>query len=244
MSLVYLISDYQQGSFKIGLLRSKWLNALGKPEIIDITHDIHLNNTIEAAFVEKQIQYPENLNIITVLKIGEQKESIVYQHSDRLYILPNNGLIGMLFEKFDPSRAYLIDSRNETDAARLYLENKLDRLEKAGQRLHIRSLKKVQFTSNIAVAEMVYFDKHGNCYFNITKDQFSEFVGDKKFQIKVQHQVNFFFDEIKESVNDVEPGLSLLRFSNSGYLKLQINMGDAKKLFRVKEDTKIIIETK
>ncbi len=244
MSLVYLISDFQEGSFKIGLLRSKWLNALPKPDIIDITHDIHLNNTIEAAFVEKQIQYPENQNIITVVKVGEQKTSIVYQHSDRLYILPNNGLIGLIFEDFNPSNAYIIESEQETLAANWFLENKLEKLNKAGQNLIRRYSKQAQFTGNIAIAEVVYTDKHGNCYFNLKSEQFADFVNNRPFTAKIQHYIGFVFDQISESVNDVDQGESVLRFSKSGYLKIQINQGNAKQLFRIKEDTKIIIEVK
>lgn len=226
------------------MLRSKWINALSKPEIIDITHDIHLNNTIEAAFVEKQIQYPENVNVITLIKVGEQKSSIVYQHSDRLYILPNNGLISMLFDQPNISEAYIIDSSNETEAAHLYLNNQLNKLEKAGSRLVLRYPKQVQFTGQICVTEVIYADKHGNCYFNLKQEQFRDFVAGKAFTAKIQHYVGFNFEAIQEHVSDVNPGDPVLRFSSSGYLKLQINQGNAKQLFRIKEDTKIIIEIK
>lgn len=242
MSLVYLISDFQEGSYKIGLLKSEWLIALRKPEIIDITHNIRLNNIIEAGFVEDQIQYPANQNIITLIKVGESHESIVYQHSDRLYILPNNGLIGILFDKFDPNAAYMVESPLETQAAMAFLENRLDKLPKAGNRLNIRYPKQLSATHNILVGEMIYSDRHGNCYFNLKRPVVEQFIGEKKFRIKIQHYISPIAEKISQSVNDADPGYPVARFSRSGYLKVQINLGNAKQLFRIKEETKIIIE--
>ncbi|MCC6818300.1 MAG: SAM-dependent chlorinase/fluorinase [Bacteroidia bacterium] len=242
MALVYLISDFQESSYKIGLLKSEWLLALKRPDIVDITHNISLNNMIEAAFIADQIQFPEYQNIITVFKIGENHESIVYQHFDRLYILPNNGLIGLLFDKIDTNSVYLIDSSLETQAALAFLENRLDKLPKAGQKLALRYPKQLNFTSNLLIGEVVFSDKHGNCYFNLKKNQFEEFVRNRQFQIKIQHFASPLADKISQSVYDVEQGYPVVRFSRSGYLKLQLNHGNAKKLFRIKEDTKIIIE--
>jgi S-adenosylmethionine hydrolase len=94
----------------------------------------------------------------------------------------------------------------------------------------------------MATAECIYADRLGNCYFNIRKDQFEAFTGTRLFHIRIQHYLGVEFKKLVEIIRDANPGEAIFRFSKSGYLMLQIHQGNAKQLFRIKDDTKIIIE--
>jgi len=243
LSIVFLISDFQSDSYKIGLLKQSILSKHNNIDIVDITHNIRLNNTIEAAFVSKQLQLSDNQRDIVIIRVGKPARLIVYQHLLNLYILPDNGLLTMLFEQPDFKQVYSIPNNQETQAMQLFLEGRLNTLETAGSSMQISYNKQLNIHQDFILSEVLFSDKNGNCYFNLKRELFNEFVQGKKYNIRIQHYTGQVFSEISNSVNDVNPGDALLTFSHSGYLKLQINLGNAKQLFRIKDDTKIIIET-
>ena len=225
------------------MLKHAILSSHKDVHIIDITHDIRLNNTIEASFVSNQLQLSGNQNDITIIRVGKSRRMIVYQHLLNLYILPDNGLLTMLFSQPDFSRVYALPNGQECEAITLFREGRLQELQAAGQSLAISYNKQLNIGNDLMIAEVIFSDRHGNCYFNLTKPVFEDFVKDKKYSMKVQHYSGQVFSGISQSVNDVDPGEALVSFSRSGYLKLQINLGNARQLFRIKDDTKIILET-
>lgn len=242
MSFILLISDFQSDSYKTGILKTELRNALNGIEIIDITHQIRLNNTIEAAFVCKQIQVNESQNNIVLVKVGYCKEILLYPHLQNLYIFPNNGLLSMVFEGHKPSDVRILPAGELVEAIQAFNENRLDSLPLAGSNQIVRYARSAQIGSDMAIAECLFTDGHGNCYFNINREQFMAFTAGKRYQIRIQHYTGQVFTTISDQVNDVDPGEALFRFSSSAYLKLQINLGNARQLFRIKDDTKIIIE--
>jgi S-adenosylmethionine hydrolase len=247
LSIVFLISDFQSDSYKIGLLKHSILAKNKDIDIIDITHNIRLNNTIEAAFVAKQLQLSENQSGIVVMNVGKPARLIVYQHLLNLYILlyilPDNGLLTMLFDQPDLSQVYQAETGSAADVIALWKRSGLSELKKAGNSLRISYNKQVNIQGNYLISEVLFSDRHGNCYFNLTKDVFDGFVKGKPFSFRIQHYTGQIFDRVGHSVTDVNPGEALITFSRNGFLKLQINLGNAKQLFRIKDDTKIILET-
>ena len=242
LSLVYLISDFQNGSFKTGLMKSVWMNALPSVSVIDITHEVRLNNLIEAAFIAQQLETHPSEKQAVHIKVGNTRESVVYAKKNLLYILPNNGLIGMLSDSVQSDNVYLCASGAEPQAFELFLNNRLQELQRADERLQIRYARQANFHTDMATAECIYADRLGNCYFNIRKDQFEAFTSSRIFHIRIQHYLGVEFKKLVESIRDANPGEAIFRFSKSGYLMLQIHQGNAKQLFRIKDDTKIIIE--
>jgi S-adenosylmethionine hydrolase len=108
LAFILLISDFQDGSYKTGLLKRELHSKLKDIEIIDISHQIKLNNTIEAAFICKQIQFNDEHKNIILCKVGSHKETIVYQQLNNLYIFPNNGLLGMVIENLSNQDVYIL----------------------------------------------------------------------------------------------------------------------------------------
>ncbi|MFM6983544.1 MAG: SAM-dependent chlorinase/fluorinase [Chitinophagaceae bacterium] len=244
LTSVYLISDFQNGSYKIGLLKSAWMRLNPSVNIIDISNDIRLNNIIEAAFISDQLQLDKSKKEIVLIKVGYTRESVVYQRENTLYIMPNNGLIGMLPGGVDSSKAYLCMAEDENKVLNLFLNDRINELTPAGDRLEIRYQRQANIQSDIATAECIYTDHVGNCFFNIRKEQFEQFISSRNFLIRIQHIPGVEFKRINQSILEADQSEAIVRFSKSGYLKLQIRQGNAKQLFRIKEDTKIIIELK
>ena len=83
---------------------------------------------------------------------------------------------------------------------------------------------------------------HGNCYFNLDKETFSRFVGYNSYNIKVQHYNSNLKGLIYSNIQEIPEGEAGVCFIESGYIKLVVNMGNAQKLFRIKENSQLIIE--
>lgn len=211
---------------------------------VDISHDIRLNNIIEAAFMVDQLMLNQNDKQVVLIKVGNTRDSIVYQQGNILYIMPNNGLIGMLPGGFNVNNAYLCQSSEEANVIALFESNKLNELSLAGDKMEIRYQRQANFHSDVATAECIYTDHLGNCFFNLKKEQFEQFTANRNFLIRIQHIPGVEFKQIASSIIDAYQSEAIVRFSKSGYLKLQIKQGNAKQLFRIKDDTKIIIELK
>ncbi len=242
LSAILLISDFQNDSYKIGILKSEIYDQYNDALIVDITHSIRLNSSIEAAFVFKQLpENPKGGNIYLCM-VGFKKDWVAYVHQKNLYIFPNNGIIGMVFETLNQDEVYMLPSSDWLKCIEAFKKNKLNSFNKASVHLSLSYNKSLQSNGDMAFADCIFIDPHGNCFFNITETQFYEFIGNANFKIRLPHFVGVSFSRIGKNVSDAIAGSEIFTFNRNGYLCFQVNMGSAKKLFRIKDDTKIIIE--
>ena len=131
--LILFISDLQKDSYKIGILKSEIYTQFPEDVIIDITHSIRLNNTIEAAFICKQLpENPKGGNIYLNL-VGSKKNLVAYVHQENLYIFPNNGLIGMVLETLNQDEVYMVPSSGYLNCIEAFKKNKMNVCWKFGQ---------------------------------------------------------------------------------------------------------------
>ena len=85
MSAILLISDLQNDSYKIGILKSEIYAQYPDAIVVDITHSVKLNSIIEAAFVFKQLpENPKGGNIYLCM-VGFKKDWVAYVHQKNLY---------------------------------------------------------------------------------------------------------------------------------------------------------------
>lgn len=241
MAIIQLISDFQAGSYKIGLLHSELLQTLKDVDIVDISHDVKLQNIVEASFILKHLQSTDNQTKIVLVNIGLTQRKIIYQHHNNWFILPDNGLISLLFEIKKDDQVYGVQNDDLIEAIRSLLENKTKHLTKVNDYI-LKTQKKPMVHENMIVCERIFTDKLGNCYFNLSKEVFEDFFEPGRFNAKIQFVRDTNFYKISRQYNDVNPGDSLLMFSKIGFLKLAINQGSAAQLFRIKENTQIIIQ--
>ena len=169
MAIIQLISDFQTGSYKIGLLHSKLLQTLKDVAIVDISHDVKLQNIIEASFIMKHLQSFDNQPTIVLVNIGLTQRKIIYQHNMNWYILPDNGLISLTFDIKKTDHVYAVKNDEIFDAIRLIADNKTDQFTAINDYV-LKTQKKPMFHENMIVCERIFTDKLGNCFFNLTKD--------------------------------------------------------------------------
>lgn len=239
---VFLISDYQQDAFQPGLLKTALYGISEQMIITDITHSIKLSNILEASFVAKQFTPVKGHKNILFVRVGAEKTTILYRHEETLYILPNNGLLTLLFPEFKASGILCTDTERVMEHVQKFIHGADILKSDSEAEIVKRYLKPLQTGGGLIQAECIFTDGTGNCYFAITEHQFKELTGDRPYSIRIQHYTGQRFNRIRNHISDVNPGEALFRFAKSGYLKLQINLGNASQLFRIRADTKIIIE--
>lgn len=209
--------------------------------IIDFFHHIRLNNINEAAFIAKKIKNTDNQKHIIVIKVGNAKQCVVYQHLTNYYVLPDNGLLSLIVDSIDSEKVFSYSIEDEDKAFNYIINNQLNLLKKAQNYVSLFS-RKPFINGNIITAEVIHIDFHGNCYFNIDEITLKDFISNKSFNIKVQNHIGIITQKISLNVFEISDGNPGVLFSKNGYLKLIIKMGSAMKLLRIKENTKIIIE--
>ncbi len=239
MAFIQLISDFQTGAYKIGVLKQHLLNAFENIAIIDINHDIRLNNINEAAFIAKQLPKTDKTLTITYIQVGYAHRLIIYQQNLHWYILPDNGLLSLIFDINDLNNLYTLNNNSEIEAIDAILNQ--GKLLPSGA-IVLKSLKKPVIEENRVICERIYTNKLGNCYFNLQKNEFENVFSQIPFSARIQFVPSITFSKISGHLKNEEQGSALLTFSKSGYLKLAIKDGNAAQLFRIKEDTKLIID--
>jgi len=239
---IFLISDFQDQSFQIGLLKAALLRSIPNSQFIDVTHAVKLNNTIEAAFISRSLleELPEQS--ICVMAVGQTNTWVAYPYLTSLILCPNNGLLSMTLPDLNHRQAVLFNQSKLEQVLAQWMNNKTIEHDLPLDQLEIRYNKKPQFNEQICIAECAFIDGNGNCYFNIKRDELNDFLKQRPFSIKIQHYNGQLFTKIHKQVNDVVSGDALFRFDHLGHLLFQVNQGSAKQLFRIKDDTKIIIE--
>lgn len=239
MAFIQLISDFQTGAYKIGVLKQNILNTFENIDIIDINHDIRLNNINEAAFIAKQLPKANKVLTITYIQVGYAHRLIIYQQNMHWYVLPDNGLLSLIFEINDLNNIYTLNNNNEIEAFEAILNQK--NLISSGA-IVLKNLKKPVIEAQRIICERIYTNKLGNCYFNLQQNEFEQIFKQHPFTARIQFVPSITFNKLSGNIKNEEQGSALLSFSKTGYLKLAIKNGSAAQLFRIKEDTKIIID--
>jgi len=239
LAFIQLISDFQTGAYKIGIMKQALLNTLENIDIIDINHDIRLNNINEAAFISKQLLTVDKTLTITCIQVGMAHRLIIYQQNLHWYILPDNGILSLMFDINDLSNLYSFNNNNQIQAIQAILNQ--DTIPKSGA-IILKSLKKPMIDEKRIICERIYTNKLGNCYFNLQKEEFEAVFGNFSFNARIQFVPSVNFSKINLNIFEQDQGGATLTFSKKGFLKLAIYNGNAAQLFRIKEDTKLIID--
>jgi S-adenosylmethionine hydrolase len=237
----FLISDFNSSAYQIGLLKHEILNIDANAHIIDFFHHIRLNNINEAAFIAKKIETADNQKHIIIVNVGNTQQWIVYQHLTNFYILPDNGLITLILENINISNVYTFPKIGIKSAIAFCINNQLNQLKLSKDFVSLFQ-RKPFIEGNVLIAEVIHIDFHGNCYFNIDKTNISEFLQNSNYQIRLQHFQGVIAYKINSHISEIPDGSQGVLFSKNGYLKLVFKMGNAMKLLRIKDNTKIIIE--
>ena len=246
MAILTLTSDWGTKDYYVSAVKGKILSLLPEITIVDITHEIEPFNSIEAAYIIKNAykNFPDG----TIHLIGmNTEESMDHPHTvifydNHYFIGADDGIFSAIFEK-KPEKIVemniLQDTENFTFSSR-------DRFVKAavhlleGKPIEELGTVKTGLTEKLLFEPVInkdsisgivmYIDRYGNLFTNISKKLFEEVVGKKKFTISLRSSS---VDKISSSYGDVNEGEIVALFSSNGMLEIAMNKGTAASLLGV-----------
>lgn len=257
MPIVTITTDLGYRDPYLAIVKASLLQEVANVQILDLSCDIKDNNISDAAFILKNSVkfFPEGSIHLVGVKfiIGNNAISsntgidntryLVTKFKNQFIICPDNGLITLLDESFN-EKVYQVYFENSSQH-NFFLKDVFVAVAaqiSAGKALHEIGVetadyyKAFQFSSFTNPGNLkgksIYIDDFGNIIINITKEQFYEALGDRKFSIVLPGSR---ISKISETYDDVKVGDALAMFNGFGYLEIALNGKSAYKMLYPRE---------
>ena len=253
--IITLTTDYGIKDYYVALLKASLLNQLPSAQIIDISHHIPPHDIVKAAYMLKNSyhHFPENsIHLLCVNNLPQSESSIlITKHKNQYFILPNNGLLSLLFEQIEEgiysvpkitTHAGNLRSIYATIARHISEGGALvdigQRIEHIEQRI---TLKPVITASQIR-GSVIHIDHYENVIVNISKALFDEVGHGRSFELFFKRHDPIC--KISQYYNEVAIGEVLCLFNEAKQLEIAISMGKAASLLGLNIDDTIQIDFK
>jgi S-adenosylmethionine hydrolase len=241
MAVYTLTSDLGSSGHYPAICKAAILRADPQANIVDITHDIPLHDLLRATYAMQHAcpVFPEGtVHICTIGGGGSQDRILVCHTQQQWYILPDNGLITLLFREVN-FPVYTIQHHNKnsftfpdlcTKACHAILQmdfaqEGISSAETYMVRMHILPV----YTNETLRGSILYIDRYGNAVTNITRDTFQQAVQNHHFRINFSRFSPV--DCLHNHYHDVPYGEVCCLFNSAGYLEIAVNCGSAAEMF-------------
>ncbi|MDO4763092.1 MAG: SAM-dependent chlorinase/fluorinase [Flavobacteriaceae bacterium] len=255
MSIITLTSDFGSIDHRVASIKGCISSLqIGIP-MIDITHDIEPHNLHQTAYILKNAYHHFPLGSIHIVAVDSQyhkeRKFLVCKTQGHTFIMPDNGLLGLIFQGIKPEKVYEITLNNRFDdvvnftAVELFAPVAVH-LYKGGIPeiigREITDIKEYIFTNPIfkeaekmLIGEIIYIDHFGNVVSNIKKDTFDKyFSAFERFTIKIR---GYKLNKIVNKITDIIPkwedemeyqGKAAALFNESDLLEIAIYRANKK----------------
>ncbi|RZJ30299.1 MAG: hypothetical protein EOO48_05320 [Flavobacterium sp.] len=247
MSIITLTTDYGFKDHFVGALKGKILTEYSDATIIDISHDIDPFNTAEASYIvgAAYVSFPKGtVHLIGVdAELNKENRHIAMQWNDHYFICADNGILGMLMQKFIPQKMVAINIHDRFPAEFTDLDvfvkvachlAKGGLLNVVGKEItEIKQPTELQpviaSNKNSIKGYVIYIDHFGNAVTNISRKMFSETAKGRNYEIVMSRSnIKKVFDKYsdiaaatKNTVKHYE-GEKLAIFNEAGFLEIAI----------------------
>ncbi|RMG79769.1 MAG: hypothetical protein D6707_07580 [Bacteroidetes bacterium] len=257
MGIITFTSDLGNKDFYVSAVKGKILSLNPDAQIIDISHEIEKFNIIEAAFNVKNIikDFPEKtVHIISVLpEATETSPHLICEYKKQYFIASDNGIFSLIFESnpdkiIEPVITY--DSDSTTFPTKDIFAKIAAHLSKGGKPEDLGGIRDSYlerttflpvYSENFIQGTVIYIDSYGNLFTNITQRLFEDVRNKRRFTILIRGK-EYRISSISKSYNDVPSGEIVALFSDTGYLEIANNLGNASNLLGLQKNDTIRIE--
>lgn len=243
--IVTLLTDFGTADYFVGAMKGAVLAVNPEAQLVDITHEIPPHDVDAGAFtlLAAFSTFPAGTIHIGVVDpgVGSARRAIVVDGGGHLFVGPDNGLFGLIFERLPDSRVFHATARelfrpnpSSTFHGRdLFapLAGALSRgLEPEAVGERIADFQRLPFKSpkrsddETLEASIIHIDRFGNCITNITPGDLSnEDIRSGARVIVGGREIARFFSFFAES-DDGEP---FAIWGSAGLLELAVNRDSA-----------------
>lgn len=248
---IALLTDFGHKDGFVGTVKGVIKSINPSVDIIDISHEISSFNITEGALILKaSFKYFPHGTIFTVVidpGVGTDRKPIIIKTANYFFVAPDNGILSPVLEEEEPEKIILIKDNqfmlradNNTFHGRdifapvsAYLSKGID-INQFGNELN--SYTKLEFPKsrkykNKIEGEILFFDRFGNGITNIKN--IKNFKEGYIKNIPIKKLINTFLEGEKESLNLIK--------GSFGFYEIIVPLGNARKMFNLKEGDKVVI---
>ena len=242
--VVTLTTDFGNSDGYVGTMKGVLLRVFPEVRIIDITHQIAPQDTLEASLV-LQNAYPYfpvgTIHVVVVDPgVGTDRRQVLLRAGDYYFVGPDNGTFTRILESernvdiFEITNPRLMlanvsqtfHGRDIFAPAAAYLARGVAP-EEFGARIEdpvTASIPVPRIYSDQIGGEVIYVDSFGNIVTNITKSQFESAAAGREVEISINGKS---IESLQTSYLDGEQGRTLALFGSSGLLEIAVAGGRA-----------------
>lgn len=273
MQIITLTTDYGLRDPYAAKLKGVLLSACPNAQIVDISHQINPYDIVEAAYFMGNAApgFPQGSIHICMVKgdrAGMDLPFVAFQQNKQSYILPDNGLVSLLFPKFKGKIVRLgLDheplSIQEDGSAALHNGQAIksqsstrhiiaQAVRKLGLGYDIRHLGPFVEDAYLVTAphpvlhpdgiraSILHIDRFDNVILNVDRQLIDQIAKGRRVKILCPNAEPII--GIVEHYHDVPPEQLLARYTDEGRVEVAINMGRAAQLFGLGPDQLVILE--
>jgi S-adenosylmethionine hydrolase len=256
--IVTLISDFGLQGEYAGAVKGAILNVNPRCQVVDITHQIPAQDTLQASFVLKNTYpyFPAGTVHLVVVDpgVGTQRKPVALKIAGHFFVGPDNGVFSFILsegknEGYEITRRKLFLSpvsstfhgRDIFGPVAGHLSLGMDP-RRLGPRLEEWVRLKgsdPEVKGKQLVGRVLFADAFGNLVTNISRREFESWIGGQPLQIKGK---GWRLDHLQETYQDVQPGRPLALFGSAGLLEIAVNGGNAQLTLGLKPGDSISIK--
>lgn len=230
--IVTLTTDWHRDDFYAGLLLGHLLRIAPNARIIPISQHITHHNSIHAAFVLRLAYTGFAPGTVHLCMVGSEncktRRMLVFELDGHWFVLPDNGMVGMLSKVSPPPpRAFAMSNGSfgalqaATEAIAAINVNRLEEYPVVHD-FKIQTGSEAAFTEHSITGKIVYIDSYGNAITNISRQLFEMVGRNRTFEIPIIPGIKI--EQIVQSYHEIEAGDLLALFNSAGLLEIAINM--------------------
>lgn len=256
-SLLTLTTDFGTRDAYVAAMKGVILGTAPGTQLIDISHDIHPQDVMEAAFVLRGAVpfYPAGTIHLVVVDpgVGTPRRPVALRKDDQWFVGPDNGLFALVLNGEPPDEAVVLDRpaywRTPTPSSTFHGRDIFAPVAAhlaAGASLHevgtsITDLKRLHWALPIIDSEgmrgwVVHIDRFGNGITNIPREAFERNQNERSLKCLIGSTI---LKQVHHTYADVAEGEPLLLFGSSGMLEIAINGGNASDLLGIRKGASV-----
>ncbi len=250
---IVLLTDFGTKDAYAASMKGVILNLFPQAQIVDLTHEIRPQNLTQAAFLLNMAYpyFPPSSIFVSVVDpgVGSERLIIAAKTSHGIFLAPDNGLLTLILEKEKPgelrsvtNRRFFLPKVSSTFHGRdcfaptaAWLAKKPALFSELGPRIgHFNrlTLPSPRITRGKVRGQILYFDRFGNAFTNITRSFLNSTGLRGRTGVRVKGKS---LGPLQKSYFEVPKGKAVAVFSSTDILEIAVNHGSAEKKLGLKE---------
>ena len=262
--VITLTTDFGTSDAYVGVMKGVILGINPNVKIVDITHAVPPQDIHEAALLIHSAHryFPKGTIHVIVVDpgVGSDRQAIVCQTSDAVFVCPDNGILTYLLREIENrgeklknvvaihNRDYHLPEVSNTFhgrdifapvAAHLSLGVPLTNIGLPVENLVQLPIPILEVSNDKLVGQIVKIDSFGNAITNISENALSGFFKRSVYEISVR---SVSLRQLNTSYAGSEIGEPLAIIGSSGMLEIAINGGSAEKVLELKRGDIVAVQ--